>query len=210
MAEGFLFSDVSKGYYSPEQLGALGRTVVGIAGAGGIGSNCGLILARSGVSRFVVADFDRVSLSNLNRQAYTPGQIGRLKVECLRENMCAINPDISVAAHPVRIEPATLHGLFDGCDVIVEAFDDAAAKALLFGEYLHSGKLLVGASGIAGIGKSNRIAIRSVNETCFIVGDGRSAVGMKNLPYAPRVITAAAKMADIVLEYIVHNAVHGR
>ncbi|MBN1576107.1 MAG: sulfur carrier protein ThiS adenylyltransferase ThiF [Chitinispirillaceae bacterium] len=207
MAEGFSFSEVTASYFNKEQRESLQRITVGIAGAGGIGSNCAIMLVRSGFSGLVIADFDRVTASNLNRQAYSIDHIGRVKVECLREVCAAINPAAAIAAYPVRIDPATIHDIFDGCDAVIEAFDDPAGKALLFGEYLHSGKLLVGVSGIAGIGESDRIVVRKIGERCYIVGDAVSAVSETLRPHAPRVMVAAAKMADIVLSWALSRPV---
>ncbi|MBN1309442.1 MAG: sulfur carrier protein ThiS adenylyltransferase ThiF [Chitinispirillaceae bacterium] len=201
MGEGFSFSEVSAHYFNEKQLESLRRVTVGIAGAGGIGSNCAIMLVRSGFSRLVVADYDRVTASNLNRQAYSIGHIGRLKVECLREICAAINPAVSITPYSARIDKTTLHEIFGGCDAVVEAFDDPAGKALVFSEYLHSGKLLVGVSGIAGIGESDRIIVRKIGERCYIVGDGVSTVSEALKPHAPRVMVAAAKMADIVLAW---------
>jgi len=198
---GFSYSDVSAFYHTPEQIKILQQTTIGIAGAGGIGSNCAVMLVRSGFSRLVIADFDRVSASNLNRQAYFVEHLGREKVECLQEVCTAINPDICITAHSLRIDREKVHAVYDECDVIIEAFDDAASKALLFSEYLHSDKLLIGVSGIAGIGNSERITLRKLRENCYLVGDEVSAVSATLKPHAPQVMVAAAKIADIVLSW---------
>ena len=67
-------------YLTPGERTRLAAATVGIAGAGGLGSNCALHLVRSGVGRLVIADFDVVNDSNLNRQFYFRDQIGRKKV----------------------------------------------------------------------------------------------------------------------------------
>ena len=206
MSNGFSFIQVMNPYFSPRQLSIIQKITIGIAGAGGIGSNCAVMLVRSGFTRFVIADFDRVSAPNLNRQAYTTEHINRAKVECLKEVCIAINPDVAMSIHPIRIDETNVTELFNGCDAVIEAFDDAAAKALLFSRLLHSGKLLVGVSGIAGIGESDRIVIREVRKNCYIVGDNVTGVGNINKPYAPRVTVAAAKMADIVLSWVLSRA----
>jgi sulfur carrier protein ThiS adenylyltransferase len=205
MQAGFDFLKMMSAYYNSRQIELLQNMKIGIAGAGGIGSNCALLLTRSGVQHFTIADFDRVCASNLNRQAFSAAHIGRMKVECLKEVCIAINPDVSIVTCPVRIDRSLIHSLFDGCDIIIEAFDCAASKALLFEEYIHSGKLLVGASGIAGIGNTAAIVVRKLHKNCFIVGDETSAVSEILKPYAPRVMVAAAKMADIVLDWIINR-----
>ena len=195
-----LFSEeVDLFFYTPKQCEILRSTVIGIAGAGGIGSNCATILVRSGFTRFVIADFDCVTATNLNRQTFNAKHIGRLKVECLAEICSEINPQVQITTVSIRIDQVCVHRIFDQCDIIIEAFDDAAAKALLFSEYLHTSKLLIGVNGIAGIGNSDAIKTTAIRESCFMVGDNSSEACETLKPYAPRVITAAAKMADIAL-----------
>jgi sulfur carrier protein ThiS adenylyltransferase len=58
---------------------------IGIAGCGGLGSNCAVALSRVGIGRLILVDFDVVELSNLNRQYYFRDQIGLLKTEALTE-----------------------------------------------------------------------------------------------------------------------------
>ena len=62
---------------------------VGIAGAGGLGSNCAIALARSGVGTIVLSDFDVIEEPNLNRQYYFIDQVGMMKTVALKENICA-------------------------------------------------------------------------------------------------------------------------
>jgi sulfur carrier protein ThiS adenylyltransferase len=201
MAERFSFREVTACYFTTHQIDIIEQIKIGIAGTGGIGSNCAMLLVRCGFIHFTVADFDRVTVSNLNRQAYNTFHIGKEKVRCLTEICSSINPDITMSTFNRRIDASTMHDVFDDCDVIIEAFDDPASKALLFSEYLHSNKLLVGVSGIAGFGNSNRISIRNVRNNCYIVGDSVSAVSTTLKPHGPLVTIAAAKMADIVLDW---------
>jgi len=196
------FSRVLERYLSKEQSARIARAHVGIAGAGGLGSNCAMHLVRSGFERFTIVDFDVIEPSNLNRQFYFADQIGRPKVECLKENLRRINPSVSVRSYQVRLTADTMRGIFDPCDVVIEAFDGAADKASLVSAFAASGKLVVSASGLAGIGDSDGIVTRRVGENVYVVGDERSSVEKGFRPYAPRVGVAAAKMADIVLSRI--------
>lgn len=202
----FSFSTVSKNYYSSGQVQLINFTKIGIAGAGGLGSNCAIILARCGFENFNIADFDTVSVSNLNRQAYIPDHLGKLKVECLSGILQKINPDIKVKAFPCRITSDNIHHVFDKCDVVVEAFDIAESKSMLIEEFWDSGKLLVSASGICGYGKSDEIRIRKIKNNIYVVGDGYSEAGDKFKPYAPSVMIAAAKQADIVLDWVLRDS----
>jgi len=115
-------------YLNPEQLEKIRSIKVGIAGAGGLGSNCAAALVRTGFCRIKIADFDVVDCSNLNRQFYFLGHAGRSKVEALRENLCLINPAADIEAVEVKLEADNAAELFADCDVVVEAFDRAEYK----------------------------------------------------------------------------------
>ena len=86
-------------FYSPQVLERLQEAVVGIFGAGGIGSNCAISLVRIGIRHFVIDDMDTVELSNLNRQAYFPHHVGKYKVEALKEILTSINPNVTVETY---------------------------------------------------------------------------------------------------------------
>jgi sulfur carrier protein ThiS adenylyltransferase len=181
----------------------LSKKKVGIAGAGGLGSNCAAALARAGVGRLVIADFDIVSEANLDRQFFFLDQVGSLKVEALTENLRRIDPALSVEAHALRIDPTSLLRIFTGCDVLVEAFDTAEAKAMMIETVLARmpGTPLVSASGLAGFGRSEDIRVRR-SGLLWLVGDLVSEVGPENPPMAPRVGIAASMEANIVLEIL--------
>ncbi len=197
------FEEALGRYLSQEQLQKIQSTKVGIAGAGGLGSNCAAALVRTGFRRIKIADFDVVDYSNLNRQFYFLDQAGRAKVEALAENLARINPDACIETETVRLESENLMDVFAGCDVVVEAFDLARYKRLIVETYIDSGKLLVSASGLAGWGNSDRIKVRRVRENFFMVGDTVTGVGPDTPPLAPCVMIAAAKQADVVLSYAV-------
>jgi sulfur carrier protein ThiS adenylyltransferase len=176
---------------------------VGIAGAGGLGSNCAAALARAGLGRLVIADFDVVSAANLDRQFFFVDQIGRPKVEALAENLRRIDPSIEVEAHALRLAPDSIQRLFSDCDVIVEAFDSAEAKLMIIETVLGTmpGMPLVSASGLAGYGRSEDIRLRR-SGLLWLVGDLASGVAPDNPPMAPRVGIAAAMEANCVLEIL--------
>lgn len=182
-------------------LAGLQQVKVGIAGAGGLGSNCAVNLVRSGFRRLVIADFDRVENSNLNRQFFFGSQVGKPKVAMLAENLLAINPDLVLEVHDIRIAEENLSELFGTCDAVVEAFDTPAAKQMIVARYMQSEKLLVAASGISGWGDTDRIRIRKIRENFYLVGDMVSAAGKECPPLSPGVTIAAAKQADVVLSH---------
>lgn len=176
---------------------------VGIAGAGGLGSNCAVALARAGVGTLVVADFDAVSEDNLDRQAYYLDQVGRPKVEALGENLLRIAPNLRYVGRNLRLDPESALELFAGCDLVVEAFDRAEAKLMLLETLLSRmpGTPVVGASGIAGFGRVEELAVRR-SHPLYLVGDQSSAVAPDLPPMAPRVGVAACMEADLVLEIL--------
>jgi len=182
----------------------LKRAGVGIAGAGGLGSSIAVALARCGVGRLIVADFDVVEPSNLNRQQYFVDQIGLPKVEALRSNLARINPYVQVTACNTRLTPDNIPQIFTGVDVMVEAFDRPDQKAMLTETVL--GRIpdipLVAASGMAGYGPANTVATRRVGIRLYLVGDGATAAGPGQGLMAPRVGIAAHHQANAVLRLL--------
>jgi sulfur carrier protein ThiS adenylyltransferase len=177
---------------------------VGIAGAGGIGSNCANALVRSGVGTVVIADFDTVNESNLNRQLFFRDQIGMYKVEALRENLMRIDPNTVVIIHNIALNPDNISSVFKGCDIIVEAFDISEMKEMLIESVYRDlpGVPLVIASGLAGYGDNNSIKSVRIDETLYLAGDESSEVSDDNPPLAPRVAIVANMQANIVLELL--------
>ncbi len=175
---------------------------IGIAGAGGLGSNCAFNLVRSGFKHLLIVDFDIVDFSNLNRQFYFYNQIGYLKVDALKENLLSINPDLDIETFKMFIDNNNVEEIFSDCDIIVEAFDKAAYKKMIIEELISSKRLIVCASGLAGWGKSDQIMVNRIKNNIYIVGDLVSEVGVNQPPISPRVNICAAKQADIVLDYV--------
>ncbi|MCL5105400.1 MAG: sulfur carrier protein ThiS adenylyltransferase ThiF [Armatimonadetes bacterium] len=195
------FEQALSRYLNQEQLDRIRSVKVGIAGAGGLGSNCATALVRTGFRNIRIADFDVVDHSNLNRQFYFMHQAGRTKVEALRENLVLINPAANIEIASVKLEADNVAELFADCDVVVEAFDRAEYKKLIVETYLGSGKLLVAASGLAGWGNSDRIKVHRVKDNFYLIGDLATGIGPDTPPLAPCVFIAAAKQADVVLSY---------
>jgi len=188
----------------PAVLAVLRQSSVGIAGAGGLGSNVAVSLARAGVGRLVIADLDRVEPSNLNRQQYFVDQVGERKVEALRENLLAINPYSLYEIHDIRVNRRSAMTIFARVDVLVEAFDKAAAKEMLIETALAKfpGRPLVAASGLAGFGGNSRVRSRRLGNL-YICGDESSQCPRGISPMAPRVALVAAMQANLVVELLV-------
>lgn len=193
------------GLLGPAQLSKIRQTKVGIAGLGGLGSNVAWHLVRSGFLYLVLADFDRVEPSNLNRQAYFADQVGLPKTEALAANLRRINPDLQLELWPVRVERTNVREIFGPCPVCVEAFDQVPAKKMLVEEGLAAGKKVVSASGLAGWGNTDAIQTKIWISGLAVVGDFTTPVGMENPPLSPRVGVAAAKQADLVLSWVLEH-----
>lgn len=184
---------------SPEERETLGRAVIGIAGAGGLGSNCAMHLVRCGVGKLVIADFDRVSGGNLNRQFFFADQVGRPKVEALGENLRRIVPGVELSLHDLTVDTENAIDLFGSCDIVVEAFDSGAAKQMLIRAMLAAGKTVVATSGLAGWGRSNELKLRRIGGgKLYLIGDAESDVA-HSPPFSPRVGIAAAMQANTVI-----------
>ncbi|MBF0528753.1 MAG: sulfur carrier protein ThiS adenylyltransferase ThiF [Deltaproteobacteria bacterium] len=189
-------------YLSLEQLARIQNAKIGIAGAGGLGSNCSQMLVRSGFKKIKIIDFDVVDYSNLNRQFYFNNQVGRYKVEVLRENLLGINPDARIENLIITLNETNAPNLFKDCDVVVEAFDRIECKKLIIETYMSSDKFLIAASGLAGWGDSNRIHAHKIKDNFYVVGDLVTGIGPDSPPMAPCVQIAAGKQADLVLSFV--------
>ncbi len=190
--------------HTPGVHARIKRTTVGIAGCGGLGSSVAIALARIGVGHLIIADFDVVEPSNLNRQQYFIDQIGLPKVEALRDNLSRINPYVRITHHFERLTPVNIPELFGSVDVMVEAFDEADQKAMLAQTFLSrvSGKPLVMGSGMAGFGPSNTVVTQRAATNLYLVGDGETAARPGEGLMAPRVGIAAHHQANAVLRLL--------
>ncbi|MDO9580144.1 MAG: sulfur carrier protein ThiS adenylyltransferase ThiF [Bacteroidales bacterium] len=182
----------------------LGKFRVGIAGAGGLGSNCAVALARSGVGTLVLSDFDIIEEANLNRQYYFSDQIGMVKTVALKENISRINPDVFVIIHQKKLDRINIPEIFSKCDVIVEAFDESDMKEMLIEtvQIKMTGIPLVIGSGMAGWGKSDTIRCRKIDNTLYVCGDESSEVSDNLPPMAPRVGMVANMQANVVIDIL--------
>jgi sulfur carrier protein ThiS adenylyltransferase len=190
--------------HSPGVHEALKRATVGIAGLGGLGSTCAAALCRMGVGKLVLADFDVVEPSNLNRQQYFIDQVGMHKTDATRRNLERINPYVAVETHCLVLDETNIPLLFKGAPVVVEAFDRADMKSMIVKTVLSRmpGTTVVCASGVAGYGDGNEIRVIRVTPRLFVVGDGRSEAGPGMGLMAPRVGIAANQQANTVIRVI--------
>jgi len=174
---------------------------VGLAGAGGIGSNVASALVRAGLGKLVVADYDRIEPSNLNRQYYFTDQIGFPKVVALRRNLELINPEVQVETHERMIDTRNAASIFSGADILVEALDLDEAKVMILETWLSGfpGVPVVSCSGVAGYGRTDRIRVDR-REGLIIVGDQESELSQGTL--SARVGIVASIMANEIIAII--------
>ena len=185
----------------------LSHYTVGIAGAGGLGSNCAVALARSGIGHLVICDFDTLETANLNRQYYFNDQVGMKKVEALKENLQRINPETRVTIHDIKLNPEKIIELFSDCEVIVEAFDQAEMKQMLAETVLSTwpDKPLIIGSGMAGWGNNQAIHERKIDDTLYVCGDEQSEISDELPPLAPRVGIVANMQANVVIDLLMNK-----
>jgi thiamine biosynthesis protein ThiF, family 2 len=184
----------------------LKNKTVGIAGAGGLGSNCAMALARTGVGHLIIVDFDLVAASNLNRQYYFIDQIGKPKVVALKENILRANPETQITIYQAMVCKENIVHLFSGCDVLVEAFDAAEIKQMLIEQAstLLPNLPVVAGSGMAGWGNTNKLKVECFDNV-YICGDGTEEASEINPPLGPRVGIVACMEANTVLELLLKN-----
>ena len=177
---------------------------VAICGLGGLGSNIAFALARAGIGKLILIDFDSVDITNLHRQQYKANQIGMSKTQALKENLFEIAPYATIETYSVRISENNAKVLLEKADVICEAFDDAESKAMLVNLVLEKmpEKYLVAASGMAGFGSASAIQTRRLSKRFYICGDGTSDVQSEGSLVASRVMLCAAHQAHTVLRIL--------
>lgn len=187
-------------YLSPLHRKILAGVRVGLAGAGGLGSNCAMLLARTGVEDFLIVDGDCVDVSNLNRQNYFPRHVTMPKVEALAQVLRELNPGVRVDKRCLWLDRENMPSLLSEAPIWVEALDDPHMKRDFVELAMQAGVFTVSASGIAGWGGAP-MTTRRVGKNLVLVGDFVSGVD-RQPPLAPRVMQAAAMQADVVLEYV--------
>ena len=177
---------------------------VAICGLGGLGSNIAISLARAGIGKLILCDFDRVDITNLHRQQYKSTQIGMYKTDALADNLREIAPYIELEIHPEHITEDNAVTLLSDADIVCEAFDDAECKAMLTEIVLTElpDKYLVAASGMAGMGTTNSIKTRRITSRFYLCGDETSEVSDGIGLVAPRVALCAAHQAHTVLRIL--------
>ena len=179
---------------------------VGIAGCGGLGSNCAVSLARVGIGKLILADFDVIEESNLNRQYFFRDQLGKEKAFALKENIEKITTRTVVEAHNLKLNEENLPELFGECHIVVEAFDLAGMKKMIAETVLEKmpDKPLVMGVGLAGYGNSNAFEVKKMGNL-YICGDGETETSEDLPPLGPRVGIVSNMQANQVMEILLNG-----
>lgn len=182
----------------------LSKASVAVCGLGGLGSNIAIALVRAGVGKLHIIDFDRVDISNLNRQQYFPEQLGQYKADALYDTLKRIAPYCEIVKEQVKLDEDNIPKLLADDDIIVEAFDKADQKAMLVNCVLEElpEKYLVSGSGMAGIAPSNMITTKKITKRFYICGDGVSDVADGMGLVSSRVLICAGHQAHAVIRII--------
>lgn len=189
--------------HDPQVLKILEKSVIGIAGCGGLGSNAAVALARSGIGKLILTDFDKIELTNLNRQYFFTDQIGQYKAEALADNIKRINPFVQLDVFTQKIDSGNISNIFDCCDILIEAFDRADQKIMLIEGWIsaYHHKPIICGSGVYGIGGNNNIHTRQIDQI-WICGDEVSELPEGLTPLAPKVSLIANMQANLALELL--------
>lgn len=190
--------------HTPHVYERMKQACVGIAGLGGLGSNIAAMLARTGVGHLILADFDTVEPSNLNRQNYFVSHLGMSKTDATAKLLHEINPFITIETHTVRIDASNAVELFGCCDIVCEAFDNPDCKAELVSTLLSETEhiRIVAGSGMAGYGSCNEIVTKKRMTRLYVCGDEKTAAANGIGLMAPRVSVCAGHQANMVLRLL--------
>ncbi|MDO4222831.1 MAG: HesA/MoeB/ThiF family protein [Acinetobacter sp.] len=143
-----------------------------LIGAGGLGCLCAEILARAGVGHITILDYDRIEISNLQRQvAFSSQQVGRFKAECLAERLSQINPHIQVQAynHAFDISQglASVEAYVQQCDLVLDGSDRFKTRYAVNQACKFYGVPLLSASAIALQGQLLWVDSRDAQAACY-------------------------------------------
>ncbi len=179
-------------------------TAVAVCGLGGLGSNIAVALARAGIGKLHLIDFDKVDLSNMNRQQYTIYQLDMYKTDAMKQTIQSIAPYCEVITDTVYLTEKNITEILKEDDIICEAFDKPQNKAMLVNTVLETmpDKYIVAGSGLSGLHTANTVRTRKLAKKLYICGDGESDVDKDGTLFAPRVMLCAAHQATMILRII--------
>lgn len=193
--------------HGKELQNKISSSTVAVCGLGGLGSAISVIFARMGIGKLILADFDKVDISNLHRQQYKASQTGMYKTQALEENLKEIAPYLEIQTYTEEMKETNYKKILFDADIVCEAFDNAEAKADLVNFVLTSmpDKYIIASSGMAGLGSANEIHTRKITDRFYLCGDEKSEVSEGIGLIASRVMLCAAHQAHIVIEILANE-----
>lgn len=177
-----------------------------IVGLGGLGSNIAILLARLGIGNLYLVDFDKVDISNIQRQQYYLEDIGQYKTDIMEKTIKKINPYINVVKITEKLDENNMSDIFKNADIICEAVDSAKTKAIIvdgFFENFSKSKKLVCGNGMTGFSSSNSIKTKKINENFYICGDFSSDIQTDGTLTSARVAICAGHQANMIIRLII-------
>lgn len=191
--------------YPSDAYERISAAKVGVSGLGGIGSHVAEALVRAGVRKLVIADFDEVDITNLNRQNYCVDDIGRSKTSCTADRLRRIDPGIELEVFDGRITSDNASDVFEGCSIVCEAFDSASSKAMLIETLLSNDDdvKVVSVSGMAGFGPVDSMVVSHPMSRLYVCGDLTTDSGDCCGLTATRVMACAGMAAHTALRIII-------
>lgn len=192
---------------SKEQVQKFQNATVAICGLGGLGSNIAISLARAGVGNLILIDFDKVDISNLNRQQYKLCQVGMYKTDALSTNLAEITNLCNIKTYTVKLQEDNYLQYLNSADIVCEAFDNAEEKSKLVNFVLENlrNTFVVSASGMANLDSPNKIVTKKITNRFYLSGDGENSTDDGGSLYAPRVMLCASHQATTILNIIAEN-----
>ncbi len=196
--------------HTPFVYEKLKQSKVAIIGLGGLGSNIAISLARMGVGKLKLIDFDYVEPSNINRQQYFLDQLWMHKTDAIYETLKRINPFVNLEKTPIKITEENIVDVLEGYEVIIEAVDGAVTKSMIISSVLKflKGSYIIGASGIAGLYDTSRFKYKTISDRAIIVGDFENEAKKGSGLMATRVAVAANIQANLAVKYILGESLN--
>jgi tRNA A37 threonylcarbamoyladenosine dehydratase len=148
-------------------IARLGRSTVTVFGVGGVGSFAAEALVRSGVGRLILVDYDRICVTNVNRQLHAmKGTLGKSKVEVMAERLRLVNPDATIETRSEFYSAeSSAKLLVPEPDVVIDAIDNVAAKMHLIATCVRERLRLVSAMGAAARLDPTQVRFGDLSET---------------------------------------------
>lgn len=187
-------------YFTKNEIEKIQNTKILIIGCGGLGSNLSHSLVRCGFIDITLIDYDKVEISNLNRQFYFLNQLGIYKTQALKENLMSINPKCKIETINSDITKLDLENIIKRYHIVAEALDKPNLKKYIFELCTKLNKKVVCASGVAGYGNCEDIKITR-GRNYVVIGDFISSIDNFS-PLSPKVMAIANIQADEILRMV--------